>query len=88
MQSVAFMARVCTGAPLSFAATSKALRAGGVAGAEEPGAEHGAASKGPGAGVDERANGAVETSGRPPLSAVKSFRFPERANHFICLVIW
>ena len=47
-----------------------ALRAEGVAGAEEPGAEHGAASKGPGAGVEEPVAGAVEPSGRPPLSAV------------------
>ena len=47
-----------------------ALRAEGAAGAEEPGAEHGAASKGPGAGVEEPVAGAVEPSGRPPLSAV------------------
>ena len=57
------MARIRTGVPLTFAAMSKALRAEGVVGAEEPGVEHGAASKGPGARV-------VEPSGRPPLSAV------------------
>ena len=70
MQPVAVLARIRTGDPLTFAAMSKALRAGGVAGAEEPGAEHGAASKGPGAGVEEPVAGAVEPSGRPPLSAV------------------
>ena len=47
-----------------------ALRAEGVAGAEEPGVEHGAASKGPGAGVEEPVAGAVEPNGCPPLSAV------------------
>ena len=45
-----------------------ALRAEGVAGAEEPGVEHGAASKGPGAGVEEPVAGAVEPNGCPPLS--------------------
>ena len=39
--------------------------------AEEPGAEHaGAASPGPGAGVEEPVAGAVKPSGRPLLSAV------------------
>ena len=68
MQPVAVLARFRASAPLTVAATSKALRAGGVAGAEEPDAEHGAASKGPVAGVEERVAGAVEPSGRPPLS--------------------
>ena len=45
-------------------------QAAGAAGAEEPGAEHGVASRGPGAGVEEPVVGAVEPSGRPPLSAV------------------
>ena len=49
---------------------SKALRGGGVAGAAEPGAKHGAVSESPGAGVEEPFAGAVEPSGRPPLSAV------------------
>ena len=45
-----------------------ALRAEGVVGAEEPGVEHGVASKGPGAGVAEPVVGVVEPSGCPPLS--------------------
>ena len=57
--SKSFSARIRTGTPLSFAAMSDtrrgkddgfdALRTEGVAGAEEPGAGYGAASKGPGA---------------------------------------
>ena len=47
------------------------LRAEGIAGAEEPFAEHaGAASPGPGAGVEEPVAGAVGPSGRRLLSAV------------------
>ena len=46
------------------------MRGGGVAGAAEHGAKHGAVSESPGAGVGEPVVGAVEPSGRPPPSAV------------------
>ena len=54
-----------------------ALRAEGVVGAEEPGVEHGVASKGPGAGVGEPVVGVVEPSGCPPLSAVLEAAQPQ-----------